>query len=54
MVGCCVSYKFLSSFNIWSRGTNTFSKAHHCANTNVVANWVGSVDKDDLDDKSLV
>lgn len=35
MVGFGVSYKFLPSFNVWSRGTNTFSKAHHCANTNV-------------------
>jgi hypothetical protein len=36
MVGFGVSYKFLSSFNVWSRWTNTFSKSHHCANTNVV------------------
>jgi len=35
MVGFGVSYKFLSSFNVSSRGTNTFSKSHHCANTNV-------------------
>jgi hypothetical protein len=37
MVGFGVSYKFISSFSVWSRGTNTFSKAHHCANTNVEA-----------------
>lgn len=36
IVGFGVSYKFLSSFNVWSRGANTFSKAHHCANTHVV------------------
>ncbi len=39
MVGFGVSYKFLSSFNVWSRGTNKFSKAHHCANTNVGGNF---------------
>ena len=38
MVGCSISYKFLSSFNVWSRGTNTFSKAHHCINTIVMNN----------------
>jgi hypothetical protein len=38
MVGFGISYKFLSSLNVWSRGTNTFSKAHHCANTNVMPN----------------
>ena len=39
MVGFGVSYKFLSSFNVWSRWTNTFSKSHHCANTNVAGNF---------------
>jgi hypothetical protein len=27
------------------------SEAHHCANTNVVANWVGSVDSEEQADK---
>ena len=54
MVGFGVSYKFLSSFNVWSRGTNTFSKAHHCANTNVGNNWVFHVDRLDQADKISV
>ena len=38
MAGRSVSYKFLSSFNVWLRGTMTFSKSHHCANTNYGGN----------------
>ena len=38
MAGCSVSYKFLSSFHVWSRGTDRLSKAHHCRNTNVASN----------------
>jgi hypothetical protein len=38
MVGFSVNYKFISSFKVWSRGTNAFSKAHHCAYTNVGRN----------------
>jgi hypothetical protein len=38
MAGRCVSYKFLSSFNVWSRWINTVSKASHCINSNVGSN----------------
>jgi hypothetical protein len=43
MVGFSVSYKFISSFNVWSRGTDTFSKTHHCANTNVGGKHFGQM-----------
>ena len=41
---CCI--KALSSFNVTFRGTGRGFERHHCRNTNVVANWVGSVDSD--------
>jgi hypothetical protein len=44
--GVTCKFKVLSSFNVSFRGQGAASKAHHCANTNVVANWVGYVDND--------
>jgi hypothetical protein len=34
--GVTCKFKVLSSFNVWFRGQDAASKAHHCANTNVV------------------
>ncbi len=36
LCNCGVRVKVLSSFNVWSRGSDTFSKGHHCINTNVM------------------
>jgi hypothetical protein len=33
-------FKVLSSFNVWFRGQDAASKAHHCANTNVASNCI--------------
>jgi len=43
IVGCCVSYKFLSSLSVWSRGTMTFSKVLHCRNTNIMRHAYATV-----------
>ena len=59
MMGCCVSYKFLSSFHVWSRGLDpAFHSLAEIASNNsaitMMANSIGLSDGDICAGKSSV